>query len=109
MTNDLIGREDLKKALDELFKSGGYDSGLVMNIIDNAPTVPLPDFKAGYKQGYEDAKKEFESKIITQAIREELEALSKEIDGDMLLMLSMFGAGVRVNILGKLRERSEEE
>ena len=39
--SDLISRSALKKALDELFKSGGYDSGLVMNIIDNAPTVEL--------------------------------------------------------------------
>lgn len=39
MTNDLISREALKKALDELFESGGYDSGLVMNTIDTAPTI----------------------------------------------------------------------
>ena len=35
----LIDADALKEALDELFKSGGYDSGLVMNTIDNAPTV----------------------------------------------------------------------
>ncbi len=39
MNNDLISREALKKALNELFESGGYDSGLVMNTIDHAPTV----------------------------------------------------------------------
>lgn len=36
---DLISREALKEAIDKLFESGGYDSGLVMDIIDNAPTV----------------------------------------------------------------------
>lgn len=39
MNNDLISRSELKKAIDKLFESGGYDSGLVMNAIDNAPTV----------------------------------------------------------------------
>jgi len=63
----------------------------------------------GYKKGYEDAKKEFESKIITKAISEELEALPKEIDGDKLLMLSTFGAGVRFNILGKLKESKKDD
>lgn len=36
---DLISRSELKKALDELFESGGYDSGLVMNTINDAPKV----------------------------------------------------------------------
>lgn len=47
-------------------------------------------------------------KIITQAIKEELTALPKEINGDKLLMLSMFAAGVRFNILRKLDEPVEE-
>ena len=36
---DLISREALKNEIDKLFKSGGYDSGLVLDTIDNAPTV----------------------------------------------------------------------
>ena len=39
LSNDCISREALRKALDELFKNGGYDSGLVMDAIDNAPAV----------------------------------------------------------------------
>ena len=77
-------------------------------------------YNAGFSDGY-DTRREADGKsyeerkasgvdnIITKAISEELEALPKEIDGDMLLMLSMFGVGVRVNILGKLRERGDEE
>ena len=38
---DLISRSELKKAIGELFDNGGYDSGLVMNTIDNAPTVEV--------------------------------------------------------------------
>lgn len=46
---DLISRSELKKVMDKLFESGGYDSGLVMNTIDNAPTVDK-----GYDFGYAD-------------------------------------------------------
>jgi len=46
MNNDLISREALKKAIDELFDNGGYDSGLVINTIDNAPTVDITEEQA---------------------------------------------------------------
>lgn len=60
-SGDLISREALKKALDELFESGGYDSGLVMNTIDNAPTVDIKDQIAGaYNEGYMCGNKEAE-------------------------------------------------
>ena len=36
---DLISRAALKEAMEILFKNGGYDSGLVLNLIDNAPSV----------------------------------------------------------------------
>ena len=41
-----IDADELKKAIDELFESGGYDSGLVMNTIDNAPTVEITEEQA---------------------------------------------------------------
>ncbi len=64
-------------------------------------------FANGYKKGYEDAKKEFESNI-TQAINEELTALSNKIASDKLLALSILLGAVRFNILRKLEERSKE-
>lgn len=36
---DLISRKELKDAIEMLFKYGGYDSGLVMDTIDNVPSV----------------------------------------------------------------------
>ena len=63
----LIDADALKKALDELFENGGYDSGLVMNLIDNAPTVDTYTeddvhyaIKEGHQVGYEMAKAKFE-------------------------------------------------
>lgn len=55
---DLISRENLKKAIDKLFESGGYDSGLVMDMIDNAPTVEYPFYQEAYQTGYEEGKNE---------------------------------------------------
>lgn len=62
----LIDADALKKALDELFENGGYDSGLVMNLIDNAPTVDTYTeddvhyaIKEGHQVGYEMAKAKF--------------------------------------------------
>lgn len=52
MNNDLISRSELKKQ----FAEGAYTSKGVREIIDNAPTVPLPDFKEGYKQAILDSK-----------------------------------------------------
>lgn len=62
MNNDLISREALKKKFDDYIKanpniSGIFELGKI--IIDNAPTVPLPDFKAGYKQAILDGKTNF--------------------------------------------------
>ena len=74
---DLISREALRKSLEELKKSPWYCEHrdtidgiasrqaqketlqIVENIIDNAPTVPLPDFKEGYKQAIIDGKTNF--------------------------------------------------
>ena len=54
---DLISREALKKSLNFVYDCAYIDSkskeGIVSDIIDeidNAPIVPLPDFKEGYKQ-----------------------------------------------------------
>lgn len=38
----LIDADELKKAIDQLFEGGGFDSGLVMNTIEKAPTVGYP-------------------------------------------------------------------
>lgn len=48
---DLISREALKEAIDTLFKNGGFDSGLVMQTIDNAPTVTIDNYSMGYQDG----------------------------------------------------------
>jgi len=61
MNDDLISRSELKKAL----TSGTKDIyefvclSRVLEKIDNAPTVPLPDFKEGYKQAIKDGKTNF--------------------------------------------------
>lgn len=60
MNNGLISREDLKEALAKEIKTN--DLGLwlkILSVIDNTPTVPLPDFKAGYKQAIIDGKTNF--------------------------------------------------
>lgn len=65
---DLISREALKKAIQELEKEPDYQhegetwqNGLYAaeTLIDNAPTVPFPAFKAGYKQAIIDGKTNF--------------------------------------------------
>ena len=65
---DLISREALKKAFALLMwkEHNPYDAVKVCDIvnqtldfIDNAPTVPLPDFKEGYKQAIIDGKTNF--------------------------------------------------
>lgn len=62
MNNDLISREDLKKEIKEQtyqFEQIPIRVDKVISIIDNAPTVPLPDFKEGYKQAIIDGKTNF--------------------------------------------------
>ena len=64
---DLISREALGKAIEAVEdKYDGYepnDLGKFINkvhdLIDNAPSIPLPDFKAGYKQAILDGKTNF--------------------------------------------------
>jgi len=64
--SDLISREALKKACSEMVK-GSNNSDFIpcptwnnaMELIDNAPTVPMPDFKDGYKQAIIDGKTNF--------------------------------------------------
>ena len=72
MNNDLISRSALNEVMwDEshdivLHNEYGKDEACIgltyneiENIIDNAPTVSLPDFKAGYKQAIIDGKTNF--------------------------------------------------
>lgn len=63
---DLISRGALKKAIAEFHQEenerlhtplwGSIGLNALDNIIDNAPPVPLPDFKEGYKQAIRDGK-----------------------------------------------------
>jgi len=60
-TGDLISRSELKKALHTFFDGKVIDEPAyilrdVFCHIDNAPTVPMPDFKDGYKQAILDGK-----------------------------------------------------
>lgn len=64
MNNDLISRSELKKAIEQgegfSWDSHGKDDLCVRKkYIDNAPKVPLPDFKEGYKQAIIDGKTNF--------------------------------------------------
>lgn len=69
MNNDLISRSELKeallkKALHDFFDGKVTDEPAyilrdVFCQIDGAPTVPLPDFKEGYKQAIIDGKTNF--------------------------------------------------
>ena len=66
MNNDLINREELKRKLQYVYSCDYIGSksieGVVSDIIDeidNAPTVPLPDFKEGYKQAIIDGETNF--------------------------------------------------
>ena len=66
MNNDLISRDVLNDIL-ELYErhhprlaTNVYEFGVALReLIDNAPTVPLPDFKEGYKQAILDGKTNF--------------------------------------------------
>lgn len=67
MNNDLISRSELKKAINKIIDEEieieeKWARGLKysLKIIDNAPTVPLPDFKDGYKQAIIDGKTNFQ-------------------------------------------------
>ena len=69
MNNDLISRSELKKKIEEVQYTQEFciehqiDYSISMQmlgmIINNAPTVPLPDFKEGYKQAILDGKTNF--------------------------------------------------
>lgn len=68
MNNDLISRKALLNAIEKerrfLLSRGqsGAEHILVhhcLSIIDDAPIVPLPDFKEGYKQAIRDGKTNF--------------------------------------------------
>lgn len=54
-TGDCISREALKKEMDRPFWEK-WEWAYICKAIDNAPTVPLPDFKEGYKQAIIDGK-----------------------------------------------------
>lgn len=60
---DLISREALKKELNSRVFQDDYATTLLLSsfsdIIDNAPSIPLPDFKEGYKQAIIDGKTNF--------------------------------------------------
>lgn len=63
MNNDLISREALRNVILNDSKLDGANANWEVNRIlvhiDNAPPVPLPDFKAGYKQAIIDGKTNF--------------------------------------------------
>jgi hypothetical protein len=50
--------DDLKEHISQLILvySGTELDNAILNAIDNAPTVPLPDFKEGYRQAIIDGK-----------------------------------------------------
>ena len=52
----LIDADKLKEQIDYFMC---YEGSSIYDIIDNAPTVPLPDFKEGYKQAIRDGKTNF--------------------------------------------------
>lgn len=56
-SGDLISREALKTAIQDHFDElDAYFPSAFIKEIDNAPTIPLPDFKEGYKQAIIDGK-----------------------------------------------------
>lgn len=66
LNSDLISREALKEEVSNLM--GYVGSGMsptmlirndVLTLIDNAPSIPLPDFKEGYKQAILDGETNF--------------------------------------------------
>ena len=59
MNNDLISRRELKKKFAEYGEKAKFTQGACQRLIDNAPTVSLPDFKEGYKQAILDGKTNF--------------------------------------------------
>lgn len=61
MNNDLISRSWLKNCAIpcEIHNGALTDLCVPLYQIDNAPTVPLPDFKEGYKQAIIDGKTNF--------------------------------------------------
>lgn len=80
MNNDLISREALKEAINEIWWVNKFDFDKIVELIDNAPTVPLPDFKEGYKQAILDGKTnfsrpqgEYTEEDIKQTIKENFE------------------------------------
>lgn len=76
----LIDANELKECIVENIRQSGDQCspvmltmfGLFSDIIDNAPTVPLPEFKDGYKQAIIDGKTNFQ--------RPQGEWLHKEFD-----------------------------
>lgn len=56
----LIDADALKEEFDIAFFNDEDDYKKALRIIDNAPTVPLPDFKDGYKQAIIDGKTNFQ-------------------------------------------------
>ena len=67
MNNDLIDRIALLKSFDEncagecavCLYHGKCKDNIYCELVANAPTVPLPDFKDGYKQAIIDGKTNF--------------------------------------------------
>ena len=70
--SDLISREALKKELNSRVFQGDYTTTLLLSsfndLIDNAPTIPLPDFKEGYKQAIIDGKTNFSKPLRADLI-----------------------------------------
>lgn len=56
---DLISRENLKKAYFNAINETSIGEVSIIDLINNAPSMPLPDFKEGYKQAIIDGKTNF--------------------------------------------------
>lgn len=68
---DLISRSELRKcAIPCLIHNGALtDMCVPLYQIDNAPSVPLPDFKAGYKQAIIDGKLNYGGQVVPDTLQ----------------------------------------
>lgn len=72
-TGDTISRDSLKKSIEEKATFIDGDSLYkIIDIIDNAPIAPLPDFKDGYKQAIIDGKTNFSRMQVQVELVEKL-------------------------------------
>lgn len=81
----LIDADALKETIFE--KTDGledlWDTAGILNTINNAPTIPLPDFKEGYKQAIIDGKTNYSS-LKENLTMDEVNKKAIERMGDIL-------------------------